>query len=109
LIGRIETIVVAHCNVWLLGSAGRQSRYRGRQSVYRLAMRSPTSLHENRVYAKINFDDQGKRTFATKSNTTGREQAQQIALFDHLASQPSFFVERPLANRLYRAKTLSIF
>jgi hypothetical protein len=32
-----------------------QSRYRGRQRVYLQAMRSPTSLHESRVYSQKNF------------------------------------------------------
>ena len=33
-------------------SCALQSRYGDRQSVYRQAMRSPTSLHENRVYSQ---------------------------------------------------------
>jgi hypothetical protein len=32
-----------------------QSRYRGRQRVYLQAMRSPTSLHESRVYSQKKF------------------------------------------------------
>ncbi len=37
------------------GSMWPQSRYRGRQRVYLHAMRSPTSLHENRVYSQKKF------------------------------------------------------
>jgi hypothetical protein len=44
-----------------------QSHYRGRQRVYRQAMRSPTFLHESCVYSQKNFDHECKKTFATKS------------------------------------------
>ena len=37
------------------GSMWPQSRYRGRQRVYLHAMRSPPSLHENRVYSQKKF------------------------------------------------------
>src|SRR5262245_6643367 len=55
-------------------------------------MRSPTSLHESRVYSPENFWSPVEKTFATKSATSGPEQVQQkictiAPLFDNLIGQ----------------------
>src|SRR5262249_54729748 len=48
-------------------------------------MRSPTSLHESRVYSPENFWSPVEKTFATISAKTGPEQVQQTPrLFDDL-------------------------
>src|ERR1700737_5216384 len=46
-----------------------QSRYRGRQRVYLQAMRSPTSLHESRVYSQKKFYHECKKDFCNKIGT----------------------------------------
>jgi hypothetical protein len=43
-----------------------QSRYRGRQRVYLQAMRSPTYLHESRVYSQKKFRSRVQKDFYNK-------------------------------------------
>src|ERR1700730_17767577 len=48
-----------------------QSRYRGRRRVYLQAMRPPHLYTKFACTAKRNFDHECKKTFATKSATSG--------------------------------------
>jgi len=49
-----------------------QSRCRGRQSVYRQAIRSPTSLQESRVYSQKKFLSRVQNDFCNKIGTNRR-------------------------------------
>src|SRR6478672_497779 len=55
-----------------------QSRYRGRQRVYLQAMRSPTSLHEIRVYSQKKFSSRVQKDFCNKIGTTRKRSAAQV-------------------------------
>src|SRR5215475_1331475 len=64
-----------------------QSRYRGRQRVFLRTMSPPHIYMEVACTAKRNFDRECKKTFATKSAKSRREQMQRRAfLFNHLIS-----------------------